>query len=92
MAAQDLGFLPATASSPACAGRPSRCFLDRAPFPHVFNLTGHPAASIPCGFNGDGLPVGLQILGGWHADALVLGAASSFEAIRPWQSSRPPIE
>ncbi|NOV24255.1 amidase [Cupriavidus necator] len=54
--------------------------------PHClpFNLTGQPAASVPCGFTRAGLPVGLQIIGPKHADARVLRAARAFEAICPW--------
>jgi aspartyl-tRNA(Asn)/glutamyl-tRNA(Gln) amidotransferase subunit A len=52
-------------------------------FTYPFNLTQQPAASIPCGFTVKGLPVGLQIIGPRHADALVLRAARAFETINP---------
>jgi len=64
--------------------------FDRLPFTYPFNLTGQPAASVPCGFTAEGLPVALQIVGRWHADALVLRAAAAFEAIQPWAGRRPP--
>jgi aspartyl-tRNA(Asn)/glutamyl-tRNA(Gln) amidotransferase subunit A len=73
------------------AGRPMP-FLDRVPFMYPFNLTGQPAASVPCGFTAEGLPVGLQIVGRRHADALVLRAAAAFEAIQPWAQHRPPVD
>jgi aspartyl-tRNA(Asn)/glutamyl-tRNA(Gln) amidotransferase subunit A len=38
----------------------------------AFNLTGQPAASVPCGFTRAGLPIGLQVVGRRFADALVL--------------------
>src|ERR1041384_493886 len=53
------------------------------PFTYPFNLTGQPAASIPCGLTKAGLPVGLQIVGPRFADALVLRAARAFETVRP---------
>ena len=39
---------------------------------------------MPCGLTAAGLPVGLQIVGPMHADALVLRAARAFESVRPW--------
>jgi aspartyl-tRNA(Asn)/glutamyl-tRNA(Gln) amidotransferase subunit A len=46
---------------------------------------------VPCGFSAGGLPVGLQIVGGRYADALVLRAAAAFEAARPWAAKRPAL-
>ncbi|MEE8396713.1 MAG: amidase [bacterium] len=65
--------------------------MDWNPFTFPFNLTRQPAASVPCGFTADGLPVGLQIVGPPHGDALVLRAARAFEKERPWQDRRPPL-
>jgi len=76
---------------PDASGRPMR-FLDRVPFMYPFNLSGQPAASVPCGFTAEGLPVGLQIVGRWHADALVLRAAAGFEALQPWADHRPALD
>jgi aspartyl-tRNA(Asn)/glutamyl-tRNA(Gln) amidotransferase subunit A len=58
-----------------------------APFSYPFNLTQQPAASVPCGFTRDGLPVGLQIVGPMHDDRLVLRVARAFEKARPWHAS-----
>ncbi|MFI2613403.1 amidase [Streptomyces sp. NPDC018584] len=45
------------------------------PFTYPFNLTQQPAATVPCGVDEDGLPVGVQIVGARHADTVVLRAA-----------------
>ncbi len=70
-----------------------RCpdIFDRLPFTFPFNLTGWPAANVPCGFDAEGLPVGLQIVGNWHQDALVLRAAAAFEELQPWADKRPAL-
>jgi aspartyl-tRNA(Asn)/glutamyl-tRNA(Gln) amidotransferase subunit A len=56
-------------------------------FTYPFNMTGHPAATVPAGLAADGLPVGLQIVGGWREDATVLRAAAAYEELRPWLAS-----
>ncbi len=61
------------------------------PFSFPFNATGHPAASAPCGFTADGLPIGLQIVGRLHEDREVLQAAAAFERIAPWADRRPEV-
>jgi len=84
---------PAGEQGPAqIAGRPTPTMFDRLPFTFPFNLTGQPAATVPCGFTSEGLPVGLQIVGRWHADATVLRAAACFEAAQPWAQARPPLD
>ncbi|MDJ1159589.1 amidase family protein [Chelatococcus sp. SYSU_G07232] len=50
------------------------------PYTFPFNLTGHPALSLPCGRDAGGLPVGLQIVGRWRDDRLLLDIAALFEA------------
>jgi aspartyl-tRNA(Asn)/glutamyl-tRNA(Gln) amidotransferase subunit A len=54
-----------------------------SPFTYPFNLTGQPAASLPCGFTRSGLPVGLQIVGPFHGDRLVLQVARAYERAHP---------
>ncbi len=59
-------------------------------FTFPFNLTGQPAASVPCGFTRAGLPIGLQIVGRRFDDVGVLRAAAALETRRPWADRRPP--
>jgi aspartyl-tRNA(Asn)/glutamyl-tRNA(Gln) amidotransferase subunit A len=61
-------------------------------FTFPLNLIGYPAASVPCGWTREGLPVGLQIVAPRLAEALVLRAAAAFEAIAPWAHRRPPLD
>ena len=72
------------------AGRPTYG-LGWSFFTYPFNLTGQPAATVPCGFTAEGLPVGLQIVGRRFADRLVLRASAAFEAAWPWQARRPQL-
>ena len=55
------------------------------PYTHPFNLTGHPAITVPAGWTEGGLPVGLQIVGAWFEDAAVLRAAAVHERLTPWR-------
>src|SRR5262249_2788569 len=45
------------------------------PWTMPFNMTGHPAISLPCGFGRDGLPIGLQLVGRFRGDAELLRAS-----------------
>ena len=63
-----------------------------SPFTRPFNLSGQPAASIPCGFSSDGLPIGLHIVGRRGDEAAVLRASAAFEQARPWEHFRPAID
>ena len=66
--------------------------LEWTPFTYPFNLTGQPAASVPCGWADDGLPVGLQIVGKRFEDLTVLRAAAAFEQASSWADRRPPLD
>jgi aspartyl-tRNA(Asn)/glutamyl-tRNA(Gln) amidotransferase subunit A len=61
------------------------------PYTHPFNVTGHPAMSIPVGWSQEELPIGLQIVGPWHSEDRVISVAALLESIRPWASRRPMI-
>ncbi|MGO4328061.1 amidase [Cupriavidus sp. 2TAF22] len=62
------------------------------PWTMPFNLTGHPAITLPCGFGRDGLPVGLQLVGRLRGESDLLGAAALFEASQNLLSRWPDVE
>ena len=49
-----------------------------------FNLTGLPAISVCCGYDSDGMPIGLQIVGKPYEDAKVLRVAHAYQASTQW--------
>jgi aspartyl-tRNA(Asn)/glutamyl-tRNA(Gln) amidotransferase subunit A len=52
-------------------------------------LAGLPGLSIPCGFDGKGLPVGLQIMGDYFAEARMLGVAHQYQRASDWHRRVP---
>ena len=65
--------------------------LGWSPFSWPINLAGVPAASVPCGLDRDGLPIGLQIVGPWLGEARILRAAAAYEAAHPWNRHWPSL-
>ncbi|GLF93543.1 amidase [Streptomyces yaizuensis] len=61
------------------------------PFTYPFNMTQQPAASVPCGLDADGLPIGVQLVAARHADALVLRAAHALYASGTATLPAPPL-
>ncbi|MFX4293347.1 amidase [Streptomyces bohaiensis] len=61
-------------------GSGMRRWTEWTPFTYPFNMTQQPAASVPCGLHSDGLPMGLQLVGPRHADAVVLRVAHALYA------------
>lgn len=59
------------------------------PWTMPFNMTRHPAISLPCGFGRDGLPIGLQLVGRFRADAELLRVSALFEASHDLLARRP---
>jgi aspartyl-tRNA(Asn)/glutamyl-tRNA(Gln) amidotransferase subunit A len=62
------------------------------PYTHPFNLTGHPAITLPCGLHSDGLPMAIQLVTRRNQDARLLRVAALYEQARPWADNRPRID
>jgi amidase len=63
----------------------------RTGFGPPWNYLGNPAASVPAGFTGDGLPLSVQLVGRPNDEATLLSLAAQLEAERPWADRRPPV-
>ena len=96
----DILLTPTLASPPLPIGRLfgeadgaelRRRTLAFAPFTHVFNGTGQPALSLPASWDLDGLPIGVQLIARYAADALLLQLAAQLERARPWRRRPPTI-
>jgi len=55
------------------------------------NLAGLPALSLPCGFDRDGMPIGLQLIGKHFDEATILRVAHSYEQSAPWHELKPKL-
>jgi len=67
-----------------------QCYRDTMRFSQWLNLTGFPGASVPVSVSGEGLPIGVQVIGRPHEEELLLAVAERIETGRgPWQS--PPL-
>ena len=53
------------------------------------NLAGLPALSMPCGFDGKGMPIGAQLIGPALGDGVVLNAAHAFQLDTSWHKKSP---
>jgi len=60
-------------------------------FTAIYNYSGNPAATLPCGFSSKGLPISLQIAGAKEDEVGVLQASRAFEITRPWHNKKPVI-
>jgi Asp-tRNA(Asn)/Glu-tRNA(Gln) amidotransferase A subunit family amidase len=65
-----------------------RAWLTRCTRP--FNLTGHPALSLPCGLTRTGLPIGLQLVGRMFDEVTLIRLGAAYEAVSPLRGQRPP--
>jgi aspartyl-tRNA(Asn)/glutamyl-tRNA(Gln) amidotransferase subunit A len=72
-------------------GWPSPDWTSWTPYTYPFNLTQQPALSVPCGFTAAGLPVGLQVVGPRHSDALVLRVGQAYQAATDWHLRTPTL-
>ena len=99
----DLLVMPTT---PLCAPRIDAAYVEHSGETHrvrgagsglvsrntsPFNSTGHPAITLPCGLNRDGLPIGFQMVASGFREDLLFQAASAYETVSPSQGRRPPV-
>jgi aspartyl-tRNA(Asn)/glutamyl-tRNA(Gln) amidotransferase subunit A len=82
------------------AGQETFAFGDEPPQPVInhyaryacpFNVSGQPALSLPCGFDDQRLPVGLQLVGRPFDEVTVLRAGNAYEAATSWHREHPPL-
>jgi len=68
-----------------------RSIFDPLPFTPLFNVTGGPAASVPAGWDQNGLPIGVQIGADVGNESVLLNLARQFELAAPWVQKRPDV-
>ncbi len=54
-------------------------------------VLGIPAISVPCGFDGEGLPIGLSVAGRYFDEVTVLRVAHAYEQSTDWHTRRPVV-
>jgi amidase len=95
----DVLMTPVTAAQPGPVGRYEGkgavgTFLGAGEFAcytAVWNVTGQPAASVPAGFDAEGLPLAVQLVARPDDEATLFALAAQIEAARPWGHRRPPL-
>ncbi|MEC8891265.1 MAG: amidase family protein, partial [Chloroflexota bacterium] len=71
------------------AEHPTLALMPRLTRPH--NICGIPTISIPCGFTGEGMPIGLQLAGRAFAEKDIIQAAYAYENATNWSTMRPQL-
>jgi Asp-tRNA(Asn)/Glu-tRNA(Gln) amidotransferase A subunit family amidase len=96
----DVLVTPTCPLGPVAYGEEFASIGDEAPAPVIdhyaryaapFNLSGQPALTVPCGFDSEGHPVGLQIAGRPFDEATVLRVGHAYESATPWHAMRAPL-
>ena len=73
-------------------GRKVDSHLGWSPFSWPINLAGLLAATVPCGWDREGLPIGLQIVAPWLAEDTILAVAAALEQAQPWADAWPALD
>ncbi len=67
-------------------------YMDFVGFTFPYNCTGQPAISLPLAMDSSGMPIGVQLVGPPHGEAVILGLAAQLEQARPWSGRRPQLD
>jgi amidase len=95
----DVIVTPGNATGPSRIGAYQRrgavwtllAVAQRVPYQQMWNVTGQPAAAVPWDFDGEGLPLAVQLVGRPYDEATLLSLSAQIEAARPWAHRRPPV-
>jgi amidase len=95
----DLVLTPTTAAPPPAAEISRRAGALRTfnegsryvCYTPTWNYVGQPAASVPAGFDADGLPTAIQLAGPPNSETTIVSLAAELEAARPWRQHRPDL-
>lgn len=85
----DLMMLPTAEPAGLLEPVPPQMFFLRSTYTCAFSVSGNPALSICNGFDKDGMPTSLQIVGRLFDDATVLRAGHAYESVTKWRNRRP---
>ncbi|HBY99371.1 MAG TPA: Asp-tRNA(Asn)/Glu-tRNA(Gln) amidotransferase GatCAB subunit A [Chloroflexi bacterium] len=92
MATVDLIAMPTVReTAPTLAEHMGVAHPTRGPFTGLFNLTGQPSISVPCGFDRQGLPIGLMLSGRAFDEVTVLSVADAYQQATDWHRQHPPL-
>ena len=73
-------------------GADTRRYLRDVAFTGIFDQTGQPSISVPCGFDAEGLPIGLMLTARRWRDDLPLTAAHAYQRATDWHRARPGLD
>jgi aspartyl-tRNA(Asn)/glutamyl-tRNA(Gln) amidotransferase subunit A len=81
---------PVTAAEVYIGDRTESVRLALTLFTRLFNISGHPVVCLPCGFNQEGMPLSLQLVGRGFDEETILRLARAYEEATAWHTRRPP--
>jgi len=95
----DVVLTPGNAAGPSRIGAYQRrgavstllLVAQRVPYQQIWNLTGQPVAAVPWDFDGDGLPLSVQLVGRPYDETTLFSLSAQIERARPWAHRRPPV-
>lgn len=99
-AGYDAVLVPTLAQPPAPVGGlrndadPAQDFENQkafAAYTATYNVTGQPSINVPVAWNADGLPIGMQLVGRYAQEKLLISLAAQVESARPWADRKPEV-